>query len=481
MPEKLSIDSATSPSPTNQAGSLAVTEPISKMEGALSISAQARLAMTRARSALVLEHPFFGSLALRLTFKEDPGCNDLWVDGRTLGFNPVYAATLPENKLIGAQAHEIMHLACGHHVRRKNRDEKLWNQACDYAVNQILLDSGFALPEGFLHNPEYNGSSVDDIYALLSRMQDQAANNGAKDALDTGPGSEGEASGSLDMEGGEEHNADTPQSTRNSDESQEQDEGGAKAGKLVAHDEGTGEQAKSSDPVSFQGEVRDHPSLDGQQNDSAQKAAETESDIALTQAMQRALSMGDLPAGFTRLLKRTLYPTLDWRAILQRFLENCADSDYSWTSPNRRYIFQDIYLPSRREPQIPQMVLAIDCSGSVDEQALAAFCAELSTVLEAYDTTLTVLFHDTKVQAAHTLGRQDLPLALTPLGGGGTDYTPISEYIAEHDLNPACLLWFTDLECDRFPEEPDFPVLWISSRPSAQAPPFGEVLNMPGP
>lgn len=83
---------------------------------------QAHLAMIRARAALVLDHPFFGSIALRLTLKPDPTCSDLWTDGRTLGFNPSYAAALSEAALIGAQAHEVMHLACAHHVRREERD-----------------------------------------------------------------------------------------------------------------------------------------------------------------------------------------------------------------------------------------------------------------------------------------------------------------------------------------------------------------------
>ena len=42
---------------------------------------QAHLAMIRARAALVLDHPFFGSIALRLTLKPDPTCSDLWTDG----------------------------------------------------------------------------------------------------------------------------------------------------------------------------------------------------------------------------------------------------------------------------------------------------------------------------------------------------------------------------------------------------------------
>lgn len=109
---------------------------------------QAHLAMIRARAALVLDHPFFGSIALRLTLKPDPTCSDLWTDGRTLGFNPSYAAALSEAALIGAQAHEVMHLACAHHVRREERDTALWNKACDIGRQPAFAGCGILPPSG---------------------------------------------------------------------------------------------------------------------------------------------------------------------------------------------------------------------------------------------------------------------------------------------------------------------------------------------
>lgn len=436
-------------------------------------------AMTRARAALVLDHPFFGSLALRLRFKADAGCRDLWTDGRTLGFNPVFAASMPEKTLMGAQAHEIMHLACGHHVRRKGRDATLWNRACDYAVNHILLEAGFSLPEGFLHNPEYAGYPVDDIYVLLSRLQERESNHGAEKGAQTAAGSGQGTQGHVQ---GEENDAGAETSGREGGQEEGEGEGGLNlsAVRAAENESESGESGPSASKVSFTGEVRDLADHMGQDQAAAQKAAEREAYIALAQAVQRALHMGDMPAGFMRLVKNTLRPGLDWKAVLQRFLENCADSDYSWTMPNRRYLHQDIYLPSRHESRIPGIVLAVDSSGSVDEAALEMFCAEFSSMLEAYDTTLTVLFHDTRVQASHTVGRADLPLSLAPVGGGGTDYRPVGEHIREEMLAPACVIWFTDLQCNRFPQEPDCPVLWVSTMPADPPPPFGQVLCLPG-
>ena len=327
---------------------------------------QAHLAMIRARAALVLDHPFFGSIALRLTLKPDPTCSDLWTDGRTLGFNPSYATALSEAALIGAQAHEVMHLACAHHVRRGKRDRALWNKACDFVVNQLLLDAGFSLPQGSVHDPAYAGFSVEALYSELARLQDEAPNKGAErpeaqeetEQTEGGGGQPGEGKG----EG---------KSQKDSTEGErgEAELLGGHGASESSQDKGKGQRTK---PVAFTGEVRDHPVLDGGSG-TAQKQAEQEADIELVQAMQRAKHMGDMPAGLLRLFRKRLHPTLDWRGILQRFLENCADGDSTWTTPNRRYLYQGIYLPSRQEPRIPHIVLAVDSSGSVDNALLEMF------------------------------------------------------------------------------------------------------------
>ena len=81
--------------------------------------------------------------------------------------------------------------------------------------------------------------------------------------------------------------------------------------------------------------------------------------------------MGREPAGFSRLLRGGRHDGgTDWRGLLRRFLENCALNDYTWSAPNRRYLHHGIYLPGRQEQRIPQLAVAVDCSGSVDDAAL---------------------------------------------------------------------------------------------------------------
>ena len=438
-------------------------------------SVEALKALERARAALVLSHPFFGSLALRLRPVCDESCPGLWVDGRTLGCNPAYACAASDKALLSALAHEVLHVALGHHVRRAGRDERLWNRACDYAVNHLLLESGFSLPEGALYRPEYADRSADEIYGWLAVLQDGESHrahvlseegeesafvegDGGSDGLGGEQGVENEASSAAPKSGEEVKGA-------------LQERGGSASDRK----QGRERDAERNDC----GEVRDHPLLRDGRGDAAREKAEQEADMALTQAFQEALRMGDMPAGLARFVRSRLYPSMDWREQLSRFIELCSDNDYSWSQPDRRYVHAGLYLPSRREMRLPPVALAVDASGSVDAALLSRFCTELSGILEAFDTTLLVFWHDMTVTGRAVYERQDLPVTPLPSGGGGTDYRPVAEALEETGVTPACLLWFTDMECDRFPEQMPCPVLWVCPSEPKIRPPFGEVLIMP--
>jgi predicted metal-dependent peptidase len=52
-------------------------------------------------------------------------------------------------------------------LRRGDRDPEKWNYACDYAINPILKDAGFVLPEGGLIDPQYANLNAEAIYDRL--------------------------------------------------------------------------------------------------------------------------------------------------------------------------------------------------------------------------------------------------------------------------------------------------------------------------
>jgi hypothetical protein len=127
----------------------------------------ARDKLIKARTQLVLDQPFFGSLALRLVLVEDEKAATAYTNGVVLGYNRAFIKDLSIEETKWLVAHEVMHLACLHHTRRANRKPYRWNVAADYAINGVLAEAGFKTPAGCLLDSRYEGKSAEAIYAVL--------------------------------------------------------------------------------------------------------------------------------------------------------------------------------------------------------------------------------------------------------------------------------------------------------------------------
>ena len=126
--------------------------------------------MTKARTGLLIDQPFFGSLAMRLKLVEDPSAKTLNVNGEIVNYNPAFINTLTSDIAKSALAHEVMHCVlehCGAGGRGLSLDPKKWNYAADYAVNDILKQSGFTLGADWLWDAQYSGMSAEHIYKLI--------------------------------------------------------------------------------------------------------------------------------------------------------------------------------------------------------------------------------------------------------------------------------------------------------------------------
>lgn len=134
--------------------------------------------MTKARATLILEQPFFGTLALRLRLVEDPRCKTCAVDGVHIFYNPEWVKDLSVPQLRGLLAHEVGHCIFEHIGRRAQRNPQKWNHAGDYVINNMLTEVGFELPPHGLTNPAYKGMSADQVYNLLPENPGNGAGNG---------------------------------------------------------------------------------------------------------------------------------------------------------------------------------------------------------------------------------------------------------------------------------------------------------------
>ena len=372
--------------------------------------------LSKAKTALILEHPFVGNIALNMPFELTEDIPTAATNGERVMFNPDFCEELSDEELKFLVAHECMHPMLEHPFRRQDRDIRVWNQAGDYVINQLLVDENMGkMPEGGLYDMDVwhkGGGTTDGIYKILPK-------EGPSDDSNGGIGSVGKGGGDpldqcLDAEGGQAENE--------------------------------------------------------------QKASEWK--VKVAQAAQAAKMMGKMSAGLERFVGKVLEAKVDWREVLQRFVEKCKDDTRSWARPNRRFLAQGLYLPTSSGEAMGELVVAVDCSGSIDEDTLNQFAAEVLTIKEdSNPSCIHVVYFDHEVSHYEKFTRDD-ELHIEPHGGGGTAFSPVFDYLNKHGIDPIACVFLTDLYCDDYGNEPSFPVLWVATDKDKTDAPFGEVVVM---
>jgi predicted metal-dependent peptidase len=87
---------------------------------------------------------------------------------RTIYINP--GPRLSEQELRFVIAHEVLHVALRHLPRRRGREPFLWNVACDFVINDwlIQMDVGQAPGLGLLHDADLRGLSAEEVYDRIA-------------------------------------------------------------------------------------------------------------------------------------------------------------------------------------------------------------------------------------------------------------------------------------------------------------------------
>ena len=127
----------------------------------------AQTKVSRAIVKLVSDAPFYGSIALRINVREDENVSTMCTDGKSILWGREFVEKITEAECRGVLAHECLHIVLLHHLRTGNRDRAKCNIAMDFAINLILKQEGFELPEGVLYDEQYLNMNWEKIYELL--------------------------------------------------------------------------------------------------------------------------------------------------------------------------------------------------------------------------------------------------------------------------------------------------------------------------
>ncbi len=362
--------------------------------------------LAKARTALVLEQPFIGTLALNMPMSLSDEKPTAWTNGKWVKFNPKFIEDLDDEQLKFLVAHEVFHPMFEHMYRLNGRNMRKWNMAGDYVINQLLTDEkiGKFIEGGLLNKAIYDagGGTTDGIYKILP------------------------------------------------------DQGNDGNGPIG----GTGDDLQESDG-----------------NAAEQEQDMAEQKVMVAQAAQAAKMAGKLSQNLQRLIGDILQPKVDWRDVLRRFVMKAKTDERTFARPNRRFFTQGMYLPSRSGERLGEMVVALDCSGSIDDKVLNEFAAELRAIhCDGAPEKLHVVYFHHEVCKHEVFMPDDEVGKLVSPGTGGTAFSPIFQFLQDNDINPVATVVLTDLCCDDFGPAAPFPVLWVSNHSSKA--PWGEVVMM---
>lgn len=340
--------------------------------------------LTQARISLLLQQPFWGTLATRLILRDatdEDWCPTAATDGRNFYYNRNFIMKLNKQETIFLVAHEVEHCVYDHMSRRGSRKPKLWNAAADFVINYELHENGVGkLPDPktsgvqACFDPKYAGMFAEEVYEKL--LNDPNAPKFPEFDVHIEPG------------------------------------------------DGKGDPMTDEERAVLGDEIRN----------------------AVMQAA-KAAGAGKTPAGVKRMLKELLEPQMDWREMLNMKIQSTIRSNFTWQRCSRKTQAYGIYLPAMDVDTRVEAAVAIDTSGSMTEGMLRDLLSEVKGIMQQFtDFKLKVWCFDTKVHNEQMFTPENLDDIDTYeiKGGGGTDFMCNWEYMKENEIMPERFIMMTD-------------------------------------
>ncbi len=428
--------------------------------------------MLLSKMRILASQPFYGLLLSHVIFNMDETIPTACTDGERISFCPDFLDGLNDDELDFVMMHEILHIALQHCFRYNERDPELFNIACDIVVNSNIAHSlGDRISaitihgEPFMHKTP-NGDegylyTAEEVYELLiQRLNKTQSKSGS---------GKGKSSKSNDKNKGN------------------------------SNDKGDNNSNDRGDQGSGLGNKERKSSVEGSFDDHSRWKSEDEADEELGSLWQNRVldassiveiedpsnTRGTMPLCASRLVKELRQGQLDWRSILNTFVQE-EIIDYSFFPPDRRFGDYDFFLPDYNVPQelVKNILFMVDTSGSMSDKMIADCYSEICSAIDQFDGKLEgyLGFFDAVVVEPLPFTSIDELKIIRPYGGGGTNFDCIFQYVREKwdkEEKPSSIIILTDGYAP-FPKEDvadNIPVLWIINN-NEVTPPWGKIARI---
>jgi len=415
------------------------------------------LKLSTARTRLIIDKPFLGALVLRLqTVAANPSwCDTTATDARKIFYNPAYIDALDIDETQFALAHEALHCALSHFARRGHRNKRKWDIACDLAINPLLRNEGFKIPPGALLIDGFEGMTAEEIYPSIEDSFEEECHD--KHVYDT--------------------ESDIKPSPEQADRGQGSSSEQPKPDKPQKQPQPQPQQGKSNQSAKPKGSDAGGAEQPRPLTQKEKENLDTQWQQRLAGAAQQAMQAGKLGGAMARLVDYLLQPQLPWRNLLAHYMSSIARDDYSYTRPSSRRGDPAVY-PSLRSGQI-NIVVALDTSGSISDEDMRQFISEIDAIKSQVRARVTLHACDVKLVEGGPWvyeAWEEFRLPRQFIGGGGTDFTPVFDWLEQADVKPDLLVYFTDAKGNIPGTQPAYPVVWLVK--GKQPTPWGQRIQL---
>ena len=408
--------------------------------------------------------------------------------------NPLLLCKFELKEILYVVCHEIEHVALNHpaEMLKANPDKdprlfSLFNLAADASVND-RLDLEVSQGRKFMRSPEgaVSSKTLREMFGLnwLQELENyqyyfdaiRSTNIDPPDSEpqrilshfgeDSGEGSSEEGSGGGAGSGGE-----TGQNATDSP------------------DAGQGDSGDTGDPgdvvtAATCGEPTDHEWEEDGQLDAEEMLYAVRELVNAAVDLMNEESRGLMPADFMSAVEKLNEPPrLSWNQILKRYVGTISAGKHKTRSRLNRRQPTRYDLSGAMDDKTLKLVIAIDTSGSVDDQQVAEIFNEIFSIIAHRKFEMTVIECDSQVQRVYRV-RTKNDVQLSVLGRGGTAFTPVIEYINDDRyFRDALLIYFTDgWGEESIPRPRTYRNLWVLTSGSylSVSEPYGAVVSMDG-
>lgn len=406
---------------------------------------------------LIFNEPFYANLLMGMRREFTITVPTLGVnvtDQVNLYINPYFfnAMTLPER--VDVLKHEAHHVLNNHFVRFRdieprvfeNTDKSIFeriqdmqkasltNQAADFAINEYLAN----LPRK-VKMFDHNGNAI----ATPTHIQDATGNKVANPDKNAGKPIEADLCfvDNLKKKYPNISNKQTMEYYYEFLKQEEEKNGGKGTGMTVLDDHDLWHET------------------DNTEDDITQKVKD-----AVNKAVEQTADkdMGKMSGDVLAAIENLNHQAKDWRGDVQKFIARSSEVIIESTRKRRNRRYGILHAGTRTYPKL-NIAVAIDTSGSVNDECIAQFHAEIVR-LSNMNIDITILECDTQVNRVYKFNPKE-PFKIC--GRGGTSFKPVFDRIEADKMDIDATIYFTDGECyGEDIKKPKYPVLW------ALCPPF---------